>query len=417
MSAATTGAAPSLLDAVPKGTIYGAFNVVIILQLLNIFTFNWHPELSLPLAGTLAAIHVVLAGLTLLMRRAQWAMLLLLSATINIAVLLPPHMLGLSEMRGLDMTELSRRLVLPLMMIWMLAFPLALPVRLLRGAAIFGTLYAGYIVLTEPQFVYNVNDGYLRFASLTGGLDQIHLSAKFVALQIILLDLLRRGKLMRPPVAWALIGICVVLMDGYGARAQLLFVAIYWIYLVYCNYRSEFVIRWMPVLGLVLAITIAVIALQIGTDVNKWGSGRIGTWHYRFLLIADRDLVTLLFGGGIGADNMWTPQWGWGDDTLISHNDYLYFLTDHGIVGLLIPAIFLYGLWIRLGDHGRAIVMAIIITSVVDNGYFRTPMLAGWLAIVLSTSLLVSLLRGEIPGPNGNSAKVQRREMLVTQPG
>ncbi|MEZ5861312.1 MAG: hypothetical protein R3D28_20430 [Geminicoccaceae bacterium] len=414
MATATTGTVPSLLDTVPKGLVYGAFCVVIVVQLLNIFTFNWHPELRLPLSAMLAAIHLVLAAVTLLMRRAQWAMLLLLSATINIAVILPPHMLGLGGMHGLDMTELSRRLVLPLMMIWMLGFPLALPVRLLRGAAVFGTLYAGFIVLTEPQFVYNPNDGYLRFASLTGGFDQVHLSAKFVALQIVLLDLLRRGKLMSPLVTWAMIGICVVLMDGYGARAQLLFVAIYLLYLAYCKYRSEFVVRWLPFLGLVLTITVAVVALQVGTDVSQWGSGRIGTWHYRILLIADRDLITLLFGSGVGADNMWTPQWGWGDDTLISHNDYLYFLTDHGIIGLLIPATFLYGLWIRLGDYGRAIVMAIMISSIVDNGYFRTPMLAGWLAIVLSTSLLVSLLKGDVPAPNRKPANAQRREMPAT---
>ncbi len=406
MATVTPDTAPSLLEDVPKGIIYGAFSVVIVLQLLNIFTFNWHPELRLPLSAMLAAIHLTLAAVTLLLRRAHWAMILLLSATINIAVLLPPHMLGLSEMRGLDMAELSRRLVLPLMMIWTLSYPLALPVRLLKGAAIFGTVYAGYIVLTEPQFVYNINDGFLRFASLTGGFDQVHLSAKFVALQIVLLDLLRRARLMNPVVAWAMIGICVILMDGYGARAQLLFVAIYWAYLFYCNYRQDFVVRWLPALGFVLAVTAAIIALQVGTDIESWGSGRIGTWQYRIQLIAERDLVTLLFGSGVGADNMWTPQWGWGDDTLISHNDYLYFLTDHGIVGLLIPATFLLGLWMRVGDYGRAIVLAIVITSVVDNGYFRTPMLAGWLAIVLSTSLLASLLRGEFPGLKGGSLRV-----------
>lgn len=406
MATVSPYATQSLLDDVPKGIIYAAFNIVIVLQLLNIFTFNWHPELRLPLSAMLAAIHVILAAVTLLLRRAQWAMLLLLSALINIAVLLPPHMLGLSAMRGLDFAELSRRLVLPLMMIWTLSYPLALPVRLLKGAAIFGTVYAGYIVLTEPQFVYNVNDGYLRFASLTGGFDQVHLSAKFVALQIVLLDLLRRARLMRPAVAWAMIGICVVLMDGYGARAQLLFVAIYWAYLFYCNYRRDFVVRWLPSLGFVLFVTGAVIALQVGTDIGSWGSGRIGTWHYRFLLIGERDLVTLLFGSGVGADNMWTPQWGWGDDTLISHNDYLYFLTDHGIIGLLIPAIFLYALWTRVGTYGRAVVLAIVITSVVDNGYFRTPMLAGWLAIVLSTSLLASILKGELPGRKGGLPRV-----------
>lgn len=406
MATVTPHSATSLLDDVPRGIIYGTFSAVIVLQLLYIFTFNWHPELRMPLSAMLAAIHLVLAALTLLLRRAQWAMILLLSATINIAVLLPPHMLGLSEMRGLDMAELSRRLVLPLMMIWTLSYPLALPVRLLKGAAIFGTVYAGYIVLTEPQFVYNVNDGYLRFASLTGGFDQVHLSAKFVALQIVLLDLLRRARLMSPVVAWAMIGLCVVLMDGYGARAQLLFVAIYWAYLFYCSYRRDFVVRWLPALGLVLFVTGAVIALQVGTNIESWGSGRIGTWQYRLQLIAERDLVTLLFGSGIGADNMWTPQWGWGDDTLISHNDYLYFLTDHGFVGLLIPATFLFGLWIRVGDYGRAIVLAIVITSVVDNGYFRTPMLAGWLAIVLSTSLLASLLRGDVPGLKGGTQKV-----------
>jgi hypothetical protein len=84
------------------------------------------------------------------------------------------------------------------MMIWVLTFPLALPLRLLWCAAVFGTLYGAFIAYSGPPLHYNINDLEPRLASLTGGIREVHPSAKFMALQLILLALLRRARLMTP---------------------------------------------------------------------------------------------------------------------------------------------------------------------------------------------------------------------------
>ncbi len=382
---------PCLLETAPRGPMHAAYVGVIALQLLYILTFNWQPDLRLPLSSALAGAHVGLAALTLLVRPAHWHKLFLLSFALIILTIIPPHFMGYAEVRGFDAAELIRRLVLPLIMIWVLSYPLALPVRLLWCAAVVGTLFGVVIVNTQPPLFYNINDPGPRFPSLTGGLDQVHPSAKFVALQVVLIDLLRRGRFMHAWLAYALIACCIYLLWGYGARTQYVFVLVYFAAIAFFKYQRIVVVRWLPFLGSILALTAASIALSVGTNIEAWGSGRIGTWIYRLQHIVDRDLVTLLFGGGIGADDMWTPQWGWGEDTLISHNDYLFFLTDHGIVGLLIPALFIGALWIRLPDLGRAIVLAVAISGFLDNGYFRTAMLSAYLAIVLATSILVTL--------------------------
>lgn len=382
---------PCLIETAPRGFMHAAYASIIVLQMLYIFTFNWQLELRLPLSSALAAAHVGLAALTLVMRPATWHKFFLLSFALTVLTVIPPHFMGFAEVRGIDFAELIRRLVLPLIMIWILSYPLALPVRILWCVALLGTLYGVFIVNTEPPLYYNINDPGPRFPSITGGIEHVHPSAKLVALQIVLIDLLRRGRFMHAYLAYGLIGLCVYLLLGYGARTQFVFVLVYFGAIMLFRYRRIVVVRWLPFLGLVLLITAATVALSVGTNIGSWGSGRIGTWLYRLQHIADRDLVTLLFGGGIGADDMWTPQWGWGEDTLISHNDYLYFLTDHGIVGLLIPAFFVAALWIRLPDLGRAVVLAVVVSAFFDNGYFRTPMLSAYLAIVFATSIMVTL--------------------------
>ena len=82
------------------GLMYGALCVVIVLQHIYLFTFNWYPELRLPLSASLAACHLVLAAVTILLRPAAWNMLLLAAAAVLLITIIPAHFLGLDDIEG-----------------------------------------------------------------------------------------------------------------------------------------------------------------------------------------------------------------------------------------------------------------------------------------------------------------------------
>lgn len=385
---------PSLIDETSsRGIIFTAFCVVILLHHAYIFTFNGVPALRMPLSTAIAGMHLVLAGITILLRPAPWNIALLLAAAVLLAAIVPPHFLGYAEVAGFDPVLAIRKLILPLAMIWVLSYPLALPRSLLAWLAAVGTLLCAYVAFTGPTIYMGYNYTDPRLAAFTGGDEHIHPSAKYMALQLVLFDLLRRGGLMPPRLAWPLLALTFVVLLGYGGRNQLLFVAIYFLMLGYYRLRNVTVVRWSPPLVIILAICAIVVALQIGENISDWGSGRIGVWDYRLQLIQNRDLVTLFFGGGLGADLIWTPQWSFTDDGMSAHNDYLHYLMEHGVLGLVSIALMVFGLWLRLFEEGRAIIVAVLANSIISNGFLQTPMFSTSLVLVLSLSIVVSLKR------------------------
>lgn len=399
MSAGSLPDAGIRLEHLPRGLAHATLCVTIVLQYAYVFSFNPVPELRLVLAGSLTTIHVILAALTVLLRPASWNLMLLVSATLTITSWIPAHFMGLGEVRGFDAAAGLRDLVLPLMLIWVLACPLALPVVFLRWCAVLFTLLGAAIALTgEPVLVGGPVSGTERLASITGGLDQMHPSAKFMALQLLLVDLLRRGGLMPTKLAWPLLGLCGGVLIGYGGRNELLLVMVYYLALQYFRLRGVAVVKWSPPIVLVLVGLVSAIALQIGSDVSSWGSGRIGVWSYRLDLLVNRDLVTLLFGGGLGADLIWTPEWWWADEGMSAHNDYLHIVMESGLIGLLACFLVLLATWLRLTEEGRAVLAGVVVNSFFANGFFQSPLLALNLSLVLATSLLVGLLR-TLPAP------------------
>lgn len=394
LSTPTAFEAGPRLEHLPRGLMYAALCITIITQYVYVFTFNPVPELRLLFAGTLTIIHAALAGVTIVLRPATWNVVLLVSAALTIVTWIPTHFLNLGVGLSFDPAAALRVLVLPLMLIWILAYPLALPPKLLRWCAMLFTLLGAVIALTgDPVYA----SGTPRLASITGGLDQIHPSAKFMALQLILLDLLRRGGLMSSRLSWTLILLCAGVLVGYGGRNEAILVVVYYGALAYYRFHGSAVIRWLPPVLLGLSIVAAIVVLHIGIEsygwstVGDWGSGRIGVWAYRLQLIFERDWVSFVFGGGLGADIVWTPQWWWIDDGLTAHNDYLHVTMEGGIVGLLSAILILWGVWLRVEMSGKAVVLGVIANSFFANGFFQSPLLTMNLSIVLAVSLFIEL--------------------------
>lgn len=400
------------LDQAPRGFMYGALFTAIVIQHIYVFSFNWVPELRVPLAGALTAFHLALAAITVLARPAPWIFGLLLSAACLVVSLLPAHFLGFGVMPSFDAQDALRKLILPIMMIWVLSYPLALPGNLLRWCAILSILLGAAIALTgDPVYV----SGTPRLGSITGGLDQMHPSAKFLSLQLVLVDLLRRGRMMSPTLSWGLIGLCLAVLLGYGGRNELIFVVAYYAGLAYFRYRSITIVKWSPPILLGFFLLVSYIALSLGTDVESWGSGRIGAWEYRIQTLAVRDLMLLFFGGGVGSDVMWTPEWSYADEGLTAHNDYLHFMMEYGLFGLLSLALFIHAIWLRVFVDGRAVIIGVLANSFFSNGFFQSPLLSMNLALLLSTSIVVTLARNPsevdpsirrlTPGHGGHGSK------------
>jgi hypothetical protein len=162
--------------------------------------------------------------------------------------------------------------------------------------------------------------------------------------------------------------------------------------IIYWRFRRETIVQITPFIAIILALFASYVLLYMIPDVvNQWGSGRIGHWQHRIELLLQRNLSTALFGGGIGSDIVWSEQWDYSSEGFSAHNDYIYFFTEHGLVGLAIMLLTLFALWRRSGDAGRALVVAILISSFFDNGYLRNLLNAVFLGLAFSVALVATL--------------------------
>lgn len=382
------------------------FTLVIITQYIYLFSYNYVPEgARSALSGILAVFHVAMAAAAIAFRGRMWNIVILAAFVLMVLTWTVSHGFGFSEVSGFDARLALRKAVLFLMFIWMLAYPLALPVRVLIFFAVFGTILGGIIALTGEPIQLG---GHSRLATITGGLTQMHPSARFIAVQIILLDVLRRAGLLMPKFAWPLILFGIAILIGYLGRNELVFVGIYYCSLMYFRYRHEPAIKWsiLPIGGLI--VVAAVVALLTGTNVQDYGSGRIGTWQHRLGLIWDRDFITFLVGGGVDSDFIFTPQWDFAE-AFQSHNDFIHYMMENGLLGLIALCALFGALWGRLPETGKAILLGVIATSFFDNGFLQQPLLALNLALVLALSILgwqLKHLSGTVerPGSGGRTA-------------
>ena len=316
-----------------------------------------------------------------------------------------PHTLGIPAFVSVSPIELIREIAFPLMLIWVLTAPLVLPQRLLWWCAVLFTPTCAILALSGPP-VYAGQVG-ARLASITSGFDNFHASAKVVALQLLLVDQLRRAQLMRPQIAWPLILLCAGIMYGYAGRNEMLIVITYYCTLIYFRLRNDLLIRFLPAMIAVVAILSGTIILMIVDHPGSLGSGRIGVWSYRLWLLSQRDIITSLFGTGVGTDYIWTPQW-WYFEGSVAHNDYIHQTMEEELVGLASMGVFFVGLWMRLSDDGRALLVGVAVNSIFANGFFQSPLLALSLTLVFAMSLLGTNVR------QTNAAVAQRIHILPT---
>jgi|GEM_PF-2508951 hypothetical protein len=357
------------------------------IQFLYVLSFNFVPgAVATVLAASIALIHMLLAIYAIMIRPAAWNLMILGSMAITIMCWMVSHGFGTAEVSlSFPFAEAFRDFAIFFAAIWLMAFPERLPHKWLMYLVVAGTILGSLIALTGPP---NIIAGTVRLASITGGEDGIHPGAKFMAVQLILVDLFRRLGMLPRYVAWALIALTLFILEGLGGRNEMLLVFVYAAGVMYYKFPPSGFIKSLPFLGFVLFCLLAFVAFSVGENIEDWGSGRIGVWLHRYEIIQHRDLATFLFGGGLGADRLWTPQWRW-MATALAHNDFVHLLMERGLIGLMATFLMLAGLAMRLHHNARALLVAVIASSALSNGFLQTPMAASHAMLALSLALFV----------------------------
>ncbi|MBL8668829.1 MAG: hypothetical protein JNM48_15335 [Rhodospirillales bacterium] len=365
--------------------------VAIPLQYAYIFAFNHAPEgIRTAIAVALLLVHVTLAGFALSRRIDAWQTAILSAIFLMVGCWLIAHGAN-PKSTEFNIVYAVRDLSILVMPLWLLTFPERLPHRMILLLAIGSTVAGGLIALLGPPVFVS---GTPRLASITGGPVQMHASAMFLALQLILLTEYYRGRQLFGAIYWPLCLFAVAVLIGYGGRNEFVILASYFGALAYFRYSYMPVVRWSPPIVLVFVVMMAALALTFGHNVGEWGSGRIGVWQNRLELIWGRNVLTFLFGGGLSADLIWNPQWWWMDE-VNAHNDFLHFTMKTGLVGLLAILLFLGGLLMRMPGSSKAIIIALILSSFFSNGFLQTPLLAFNLFLVVAVGLHQWRLRAE----------------------
>jgi len=353
------------------------------LQYIYIFIFNHAPEgLRTAIAVLLLLVHATLAAFALTRRFDAWQTAILSAIFLMVTCWLIAHGAN-AKSTEFSIVFAVRDLSILVMPLWLLTFPERLPHRMLLMLAIGSTLAGGLIALLGPPVFVS---GTPRLASITGGIVQMHASAMFMSLQLILLTEYYRGRQLFGAIYWPLCLFTIAVLIGYGGRNEFVILASYFGALVYYRYSYMPVVRWSPPIAFILALIIAALALSFGHNVDEWGSGRIGVWHNRLELIWGRNVLTFLFGGGLSADLIWNPQWWWMEE-VNAHNDFLHFTMKTGLIGLLAILLFIGGLLLRMPGSSKAIIIALILSSFFSNGFLQTPLLAFNLFLVVAVAL------------------------------
>lgn len=357
--------------------------IAVPLQYAYIFLFNHAPEaVRMGMAVALLLIHVALAASALSRRVDIWQTAILAAVAIMIFCWMVAHGAN-SKSAPFDVINAVRDLSILVMPLWLLTFPERLPHRMILVLAIASILLGGILALLGPAVLVS---GTPRLASITGGSLQMHASAMFIALQVILLTEYYRGRQLFGALYWPLTAFAIAVLIGYGGRNEFVILAAYFGALAYFRFSHVPVVRWSPPVVIILALLFAALALSFGHNTQEWGSGRIGVWENRLELIWNRNVLTFLFGGGLNADQIWNPQWWWMDE-VNAHNDFLHFTMIAGIFGLLAILLFLAGLLNRLPGSSKSVIIVLILSSFFSNGFLQSPLLAFNLFIVVAVAL------------------------------
>tara|TARA_B100001175_G_C19506444_1_gene641141 strand:+ start:1874 stop:3073 length:1200 start_codon:yes stop_codon:yes gene_type:complete len=184
-----------------------------------------------------------------------------------------------------------------------------------------------------------------------------------------------------------LLGSFCFMFFGYNVRTALIFYFIFISFVVYYISRSfksvfAFVLVSSPILlGLLFVIF---------NDFNfdEFSSGRITMYSEKIKILKSYNFIEILFGRGRGSDLVTTTEWWF--EKKGSHNDYLTFIIENGIIytiTFIMTIISLLFVKRRVSIFLIGLIIAYLTTSIISNGLALRP-LASYLFFIVCGVIL-----------------------------
>ena len=186
-----------------------------------------------------------------------------------------------------------------------------------------------------------------------------------------------------------LLGTFYFLFFGYNVRTALVF---YFIFISSMLYYKSKSFKSLLNLFLVFSPIILGFLIVIFRDFNfdEFSSGRITMYNEKINTLKSYNITELLLGRGRGSDLVTTTEWWF--EKKGSHNDYLTFTIENGIIYTIIFVLTIISLLFiknRISIFVVALVLGYLTTSVVSNGFALRP-LASYLFFLICAVILTN---------------------------
>lgn len=199
--------------------------------------------------------------------------------------------------------------------------------------------------------------------------------------------------LLRKANPWLLYGFMVIsfafLVLGYNVRTA---VVLYFLFIAATLYYKDafFKNTFAKALAYVPFILGLALVYLRNFDFDKFSSGRLTMYEEKLNLLAEYSFLEYILGRGKGADLITTSEWWYAAKG--SHNDYLTFLVEYGVLFTLVFIALIASFILlkkRTSIMAAVLVLGYAITSAISNGLAVRP-LAAYMFFILLAYIFIS---------------------------
>lgn len=167
-----------------------------------------------------------------------------------------------------------------------------------------------------------------------------------------------------------------LLLFGWGVRTGLLSLAIFLASLHLSRAKIDPLLTLITSIAasasiIIIAINFELISYQ---EFDIFTSGRLSMYDEKIQFLSNYHLHEWVFGKGFGSDMMLSNIWWWAEKG--SHNDFLTFFTENGAMFIATILFTIYTFYSKLlkTPEQKAVIVIIIFSSLVSNGYLVRPL-------------------------------------------
>ncbi|MDB9805161.1 hypothetical protein OAC12_03395 [Porticoccaceae bacterium] len=181
---------------------------------------------------------------------------------------------------------------------------------------------------------------------------------------------------------------------GWGVRSASFAVLILLIGILWRKMHMPSVFKAMVILSAFMSVILVLTLAVEPEDLSQVSSGRTVMYAAKVLQLLDNSALAWIIGNGAGSDLIESDIWWWAAKG--AHSDVITFLVEGGIISLISIMYCCYWVFIRVDYHGKLIMVGLLFTSVISNGYLVRPEAAYLLCFALALCFVGRAKRGHI---------------------